>query len=132
MFLLSSVEIFPLISLTLTQFSQRHQDSKFQCGLSLLKTEKCGYQNFNFRPLSNADGSRISCMSKCYMWNAGRNVEDVLEDWDSKVNFCKNPLNLSGKGDFLINTYLNPNYLLSVSDLSVISIQSNCSKFRTV
>lgn len=117
---------------TLTQFSHRYQDSEFQCGLSLLKTESCGYQNFNFRPLPNANGSKISCPTKCCMPNVGRNAEVVFENWDSKVNYIKNQLNRSGKGHFLINTYLNPNDLFSVSELSVISIQSNCSKFMTV
>lgn len=61
-----------------------------------------------------------------------RNVEDVFEDWDSKVNCHKNQLNQSGKGHFLINMYLNPKDTFLVSELPVISIQSNCSKFTTV
>lgn len=60
-----------------------------------------------------------------------RNVEDVFEDWTSKVNCHKNQLNRSGKGHLLINTYLNPKDTFLVSELSVISIQSNCSKFMT-
>lgn len=61
-----------------------------------------------------------------------RNVEDVFEDWDSKVDCHKNQLTRSGKGHFLINTYWNPKDTFLVSELSVISIQSNCSKFMAV
>lgn len=61
-----------------------------------------------------------------------RNVEDVFEDWDSKVDCHKNQLTWSGKGHFLINTYWNPKDTFLVSELSVISIQSNCSKFMAV
>lgn len=48
------------------------------------------------------------------------------------MNCHKNQLNQSGKGHFLINTYFNPKGTFLVSGLSVIPIQSNCSKFMTV